>query len=57
MSAPPPEIETSTVLPLKMILLPVPTKFSVLTVPIAVPADCIATIESESSMDTLPVRP
>ena len=44
-------------LPLKMILLPVPTKFSVLTVPIAVPADCIATIESESSMDTLPVRP
>ena len=54
---PPPAMLISTVFPTCLMLLPAPTKFRVLTVPIAEPAEWIATTGSLSSMVTGPTLP
>ena len=54
---PEPEILTSIVSPTCLMLLPAPTKLIVLTVPIPVPPDWIATTGSLSRIVTVPVLP
>ena len=54
---PPPAMLISTVSPTCLMLLPAPTKFRVLTVPIPSPAELIATTGSLSIIVTGPTLP